>query len=608
MGLLLKSSILIKNQQSFSKRISLSFYIIFFIFIILIGRLFFLQIINKHKYTLLSDKNRIYTVYSAAPRGTIYDRKGKILASSRTEYQAALNLNQYQNHPQKWVTLCRKLNLDPSIALSSYIKKQIKSNGPSSIIPLKDHLNWHEILSLENLSLHIPGLVVIPKSIRTYPYGQNFCHCIGYVTPPQQEDIERNANLKVLNATLGKTGIEQTADKFLQGTIGLKQLEVNANRHVIRILEESKPIPGKSISLTLDADLQQQVVQIMKNIRCGVALVMEIPTGDILACLSLPTFDPHMFVEPMTAQQWKDISHHQDSPLLNRSIAGLYAPGSTFKMVVALTALEAHIITPETYFFCPGYYKINNSKFHCWRWRVGGHGSLNIIQALEQSCDIFFYNVAAKLGSTAILKTAQDFGFGEKTYIELNGEKKGSLPRLSRTWLKQDFGQAINLSIGQGHLTATPLQLITMTARLASGLNIQPHIIQHQNTNLPQPLSYSPASLKIIQKGMEKAVWGTQGTARNAQSNTISIAGKTGSTQVCRIKIEERQKGKLIKRPYHLKDHALFIGYAPFNKPRFAVVVIVEHGESGGRVAAPLGQEILIATEKIFSPPIKNNS
>lgn len=588
--------------SSFQKRLTALFLGFIAAFLALLARLFYLQIVNQSKYALLSDKNRIYTVYSAAPRGTIFDRKGRVLASSRKEYQVAIDLKPYRNNPESWALLCNQLGLDPHIPLKAYIQKNLKNRGPSAVVPLKGPLTWKEILTAERLSVHIPGLIVTPKLLRVYPYKGAFCHIIGYVTSPTQEDVAQNANLSVFNATVGRTGLEAALDSRLQGNLGIKQLEVNATRHVVRVLEEKKPKPGENLHLTLDADLQVEVTRILRDVRCGAAVVLDVQTGAVLAAVSCPGFDTNLFAEPLTEVRWKELVGHPDRPLVDRTTQGLYAPGSTFKMMVALAALEVQIVTPESQFTCPGFFQVGDGKFHCWRWKTGGHGRVTLTQALERSCDVYFYNLATKLGVGPILKVASEFGFGEKTGVGLFHERKGTLPPAPHLWQKKtgSLGAAINLSIGQGSLTATPLQLAVMTARIATGKRVTPYVVADAKPTAFSPLLHSDETFRAVRKGMENVVWGVQGTAARARAAEFHIAGKTGSSQVCRITKEERQKGRAIERPYELKDHALFVGYAPTDRPRFAVAVVVEHGESGGRVASPLGKEILLAAGRIF--------
>jgi penicillin-binding protein 2 len=575
-------------HRQFIKRVSASLTGIVTVFVLLAVRLFFLQVINNDKYKLLADKNRIFTTYSTAPRGTIIDRNGKVLATSSFSYRAAVDLNQFRQFD--WGVISKTLKIDEP--LSTYIEKQIRQVGPASVIPIKDNLSWKEIVAVEMLSSQISGLMVIPKIIRVYPYENACSHCVGYVTRPNREDIDKNANLKVIDASIGKMGIERYCDAALQGTIGIKQVEVNAARRMVRLIDEQKPVKGQDVTLTVDIDFQQEVMNIMQGVRCGVAIVMNVNTGEILASVSIPTFDPNIFAKAVTPQEWKMLIEGKDLPLINRSVSGLYAPGSTFKPVVAIAALNNGVLLKQTRFNCVGYYEVNQHRFHCHRWRTGGHGPMDVIRALEQSCDVFFYNVAVKLGSSAIIGAARDFGFGSLTNIELFEEKKGQIPSPSKMLQKQLIGQSINLAIGQGEFSATPLQLLTMTARLASEKRVAPHIIKAKSQEEAPKMTYSKDAFLTTKAGLAAVV--KTGTARSARNDLCSFAGKTGSTQVCRITKEERQRGKLIERPYHLKDHALFIGYAPADTPRFAVVVVVEHGESGGRIAAPLGGKILV--------------
>lgn len=584
------------DRKAFAQRVTGFFAAFLVALIALAGRLFFLQIVNQQKYALLSDRNRIHTAYILPPRGKILDRTGKVLAGIRTEYQAAVDLSQFRNRPETWSQVCALLTLDSAIPLSDYQANHVKIMGPSRIIPLKNGLSWEEILALESPTQQIPGLLVLPQFYRTYPLGETASHLVGYVTAPRPQDIEENANLKLPGALLGASGAEKEFDAQLQGTPGFKRYEVNASRRAVRLLEEEAPTPGRDLQLTLHAGLQERISRLLKDVRCGVIMVLDLATGDLLASASQPSFDPNVFSGKLTPEVWKALIDNKDAPLLHRAVAGLYAPGSTFKMMVALAAMETGLITDKTTYDCPGFWTLGSQKIHCWRWRTGGHGRLNVVQAIAQSCDVYFYNLVAKLSIAEILRVAKTYGFGEKI-LDFPGEQKGSLPSAPPFWRKQDLGRALNLSIGQGHLTATPLQLLTMTARLASGRKIQPRLVVGKPQDFP-PLSTPKGALSLIQKGMKEVVWGAWGTAKLAQANTFPMAGKTGTTQVMRISAEERRRGQLDQRPYHLRDHALFLGYGPVEKPRFAVVAIVEHGGSG-RVAVPFGRDALLAAQEL---------
>lgn len=590
----------IRREQNkiLTQRIIFACMILFCLLLVLIARLFFLQVLNEQRYKLLSDKNRIYTSFSVAPRGNILDRHGQILATSQFEYQAILDLRQYRNETRNWELIQNNLKLDKNTSFFDWLYLKSSTLTPSQTLILKEALTWKELVQTEILSSQIFGLYAAKKIVRVYPYSNDFCHLIGYVTAPKQTDINHNANLKAFGSTIGRNGIERAFETQLQGKLGIRQSEINAMRRIVRVLEEKLPENGQDIQLTIDAKLQHRVIDIMQSVRSGAAIVMDIPSGDILAMVSCPTFDPNQFTKPIQPDQWKAIITNPDHPLIDRSIAGLYAPGSTFKMIIALAALNTKIINEETTFYCPGYYEVNGHRFHCWKWRTGGHGSMNVISAIEQSCDVFFYNLASKLKPNTMIETARSFGFGTPTGIEIHHEKNGLIPPISFGWKKQNLGIAINLSIGQGQILTTPSQLVRMAAMIAGKKNVIPHLIPHDN-NFFDSLPYAASDLNLIQKGMIAVVNGAKGTAQLAKNPVISIAGKTGSTQVYKITKEERLKGKLEERPYDLKDHALFVGFAPIDTPKFAIVVIVEHGDSGGRTAAPLARDILIAAQKL---------
>ncbi|MDR3285609.1 MAG: penicillin-binding protein 2 [Holosporales bacterium] len=586
-----------EKKKILEKRAYTVYCCIFLIFIFLIFRLFFLQVLNQKRYKLLSDKNRIYTSFSVAPRGIIYDRNNNILALSTYKYQAAIDLNQYIKNETRWKHIKKELNIDPDMVFKDIVDLQIKKKGPSRLIVIKKDLSWKDILRTEILSSKIPGIFTKKKIIRNYPFAETFCHVIGYVTAPKIEDISNDASLNILDSTIGQAGIEQEKEFNLRGEIGVKYQEINAFRRFIRVIEERKAKIGKSIQTTLDASLQAETIKIMGQVRKGAAIVINIKTGDILVMVSIPTFNPSLFSNQMTNEQWKAINSNPDNPLINRAISGLYAPGSTFKMVVALAALKAGIINKHTTFYCPGYNDVNGRRFHCWKWRVGGHGTINIRQAISQSCDVFFYCVAEKLGALRILEAAKNLGVGIKKNFGFKSEKSGFLPSASQTTGKSNIGQALNISIGQGKLLMTPLQMVTMVASIASGKLVIPQIIASSDKPSFNELPFSKEQLEIVQQGMRQVV--SEGTAWHINNNELEISGKTGSTQIVSITNEERKQHKLNERPYHLRDHALFVGYAPTNDPTFAVVVVVEHGESGGRIAAPLAKEILLAAKRL---------
>lgn len=587
------------NNELINNRITFIFFGVFLLFVILISRLFFLQVINRQKYELLSDKNRIYTSFSAAPRGVIYDRNGIELAESIFEYQAVIDLNQYKNDEYVWSEIRNNLNLSTELTFKNFVNEQIKKTGPSRLIVIKDNLTWNEIVKTEVLSSTIPGLFTSKKIIRHYPFSEIFCHVIGYVTTPNQNDIDKDQNLNILGANIGKFGIEQYFDLTLRGDVGVKQHEVNASRRFVRVIDDKKPKIGKSLYLTIDYKLQMEVFNIMKDVRKGAAIIIDVETGAVLAMVSNPSFDPNIFTQKIDKDDWQKIALNKDNPLINRAISGLYSPGSTFKMVVAMAALKENIINDNSEFYCHGFHDIKGRRFHCWKWRTGGHGNVNLCQAIEKSCDVFFYKVSEKLGPNKIIDMAKNIGIGSKTGIQLINEKNGNLPNISLQWKKEGTGQALNLSIGQGSVLMTPIQMACLAATIGTGKIIKPTLCS-LTKNVFDNLQISNKHINLIKKGMKDAVNSGYGTATLAKNQIIEIAGKTGSTQVVAITNEERKRGKLNERPYEYRDHAMFIGYAPADKPKFAVAVIVEHGGSGGKVAAPIAKEILIAANNII--------
>jgi penicillin-binding protein 2 len=591
-----------ENHEARGNRTTAICSFIFMAFAVLVLRLFFLQILNQERYNLLSDKNRIYTSFSTSPRGIIYDRNGEVIAMSVFKYQAIIELSQYKNRPATWEQIKQSLHLGENLLLHDIIKAQIKKAGPSNAVVIKDNLSRDDILHTVVLSSSIPGISAHKRVMRYYPQAEAFCHIVGYVTAPRTEDITDDASLNILGATVGKAGLEQIKDLKLRGEMGVKQYEINAHRQLIRIIEKKKPQIGKSLRTTIDARLQVEVRKIMGEVRRGAAIVVDVKNGDVLAMVSVPTFDPNIFVQGMTPEQWKQLCTDPDTPLINRAISGVYAPGSTFKMIVALAALKSGIIDKNTTFHCPGFCEVGGRRFHCWKWRTGGHGAMNICQAIAQSCDVFFYRIAEKLGPHKMLEAAREFGIGVKTALPLPSEKSGFLPSASSQWKKQYIGQALNLSIGQGQLLMTPMQMAVMIASLATGKIVVPRIMMPRKATPRKPferVSFATDHMKLVQQGMKLAVNSAYGTAKRAGGAGVDMAGKTGSTQITAITKEERIRGKIGERPYHLKDHAMFVGFSPAEDPRFAVVIVVEHGESGGRVAAPLAREIM----KFLSKP-----
>lgn len=570
------------------------------LFTSLLGRLINLQIFNRQHYQLLSDKNRLQIRLSAAPRGNIIDRNNNLLAFNYGLYRCLVMPGQEINLYETIQKLEKILKLLPRDMIS--INAQLKTSHSFGIM-IKENLSWEEMASLELQLPDLPGLVIEKGLIRKYNNPHELCHIIGYVARVAATDSHLSLPT-IPGLRIGKIGLEKQYEQQLTGTPSFQKVEVNAKRQVVRIVSENTPTPGKILQLTIDLKLQQKVADVLSIHQSAAAAVMDVNNGDILALVSHPGYDSNQFVLGVGGKEWEQLLHHQDQPLINKVLAGQYSPGSTFKMIVALAALEYKIVNPKICFHCPGYFEFGNRRFHCWNWRYGGHGNVDMERAISQSCDVYFYNVALMLGMDRMCDIAERFGLGKITGIEIPGEKKGLIPNRNwRTLFKfgKERGQALNLSIGQGVILSTPLQLLQMIGSLTKGYIISPRIVKDRDQQL-QPKSFlvSHENLEIIKCGMA-GVTKEGGTAFHARIHHTEreMAGKTGTTQVSRITMQQRKDGSYRNLPYHLRDHALFVGYAPAHKPKYAVSVIVEHGTGGGKVAAPLARDILIAAQSM---------
>ena len=468
-------------------------------------------------------------------------------------------------------------------------------------IKLKDNLSWNEVSKILLHAPDLPGVEINEGLSRYYPYADIYAHVLGYVGPVSDKDKKDNPLYMVPGFKIGKSGLERYFDYKLQGKGGTIKLEVNAYGRVMNEIERNSGEEGQSLTLTLDARLQRAAYEAFGE-ESGAAVVLNVRTGEILALVSTPSFDPNLFTNGISYKHWNALLKNERTPLVNKAVSGQYSPGSTFKVVVALAALEAGVIDLNTRFNCSGGLDVGNIRFHCWRH--SGHGSLNVVEALKHSCDIFFYETAMKLGIDKIHDMAVKLGMGNVLEVGLDNEKAGIIP--TKAWKKARFGtswtqgDAANSGIGQGYVLVTPLQLATMLARVVNGgYAVQPTFIKPTEKELSKikRLDISTKNIEIVKRGMFEVVNGTGGTAGRARFNIngAMMGGKTGTTQVRRISMKERSSGILRDEqlPWLLRNHALFIGFTPVDNPRYSVAVIVEHGSSGSGVAAPIASKIL---------------
>jgi penicillin-binding protein 2 len=490
---------------------------------------------------------------------------------------------------------------------------------------VRENLGWEEVARLEFNAPDLPGVFIDLGQTRDYPEGEMMSHIIGYTGRVADEDLAGRDDpvLQLATIRFGKKGMERSLEDELRGRAGALQVEVNSVGRVVRELDRTEGQPGANALLTIDLDLQRFAAERMKEHQSGSVVVLDVVTGDVLAMVSQPGFDPNTFARGITQSEWRELLESPERPLHNKSIAGVYPPGSTYKMVTALAALESKAIDPLTRLPCAGYLELGNIKFHCWL--KGGHGSTNVTEAIAASCDCFFYEAARRAGVDRIADVGGRLGFGRQSELGLPGESVGIQP--SRPWKQEKLGKpwqhgdTFNLGIGQGYMNATPLQLAIMTARIANGgYEVQPNLLLASATPReelvpPQPrdkstapsLRFDPRNVALIREGMFNVVNSGQGTANQLRIDgqgklldpALRFAGKTGTAQVKRITERERELGiTQAQLPWHLRHHALFVCFGPADNPRYACAVIVEHGMAGGATAGPIGRDVLVETMK----------
>ncbi len=571
----------------------------FLLLLAIIARLYYLQVYQADRYKTLADENRISTRLLVPPRGIIYDRNGMVIASNQQNFQALIVAEQAPN-VQETLDAFKKI-MPLSEAEEEKVKKDLKRNRSFVPIKIKDNLTWEEVSKIQLNAPDLPGIVIDEGLSRYYPYGASMAHFLGYVSSVSDKDVKDDPLLEVPGFKIGKSGIEKYFEKDLRGESGNLKLEVNAYGRIMKEIERVDGTPGRDVQLTIDARLQQKAFDLFGE-ESGAAVLLDVHTGEILAFVSAPSFDPNMMTQGLSQEDWNALLKNERNPLTNKAISGQYSPGSTFKMIVAMAALEAGVIKPETKSYCAGKMSLGNHTFHCWKKQ--GHGHLNVVEALQHSCDIFFYETAQKLGIEKIAEMARRFGLGSKIDIGLENEKAGLIP--DKEWKLRRFGEpwqqgeSLISGIGQGYILTTPLQLATMTARLVNGgYEVKPTFLKISNGDKSKikKMDVSQANLELMKEGMYAVVNKPGGTAFMSQFNYHGekMGGKTGTTQVRRITMKERREGikKESELPWRLRNHALFVGYAPHDNPKYAVAVLVEHGGGGSSVAAPLAGKIL---------------
>ncbi|MFM7654297.1 MAG: penicillin-binding protein 2 [Paracoccaceae bacterium] len=585
-------------------------------FVALGARMRYLGIEQADQFRLLAEENRISIRLLPPIRGVIHDRHGKVLAENEQNYRVVVtredagDVEAVLNRLSHVIPLTRS-DLDDAL-------EALKKNSSFVPITVKDRLNWEEFSRVALNAPALPGVTPETGMSRVYPRDADFAHVLGYVGPVSEKDLEGVENpdpvLQIPKFQIGKVGVERWLEDTLRGTAGTKRIEVNHIGRVMRELDRVEGQAGSDVHLTIDAGVQN-FIQARLGEESASCIVMDVTNGDIIAAVSSPSFDPNLFVRGISNTDFRYLMDHDHRPLANKAVQGAYPPGSTFKMVTALAALEEGVITPETTVRCPGHFESGGRRFHCWR--RGGHGAVDLERSLSESCDVYYYEVALKVGIDKIAEMGRRLGLGIRHDLPMSAITEGNMPdkawKMERHQAEWRIGDTINASIGQGYVLSSPLQLAVMTARLASGRAVKPRLVRAiDGREIPvepaEPLGLSTSNLTAVLHGMDAVMNEAGGTARSSRivADGLRMAGKTGTSQVRNISAAERASGVISndQLPWNRRDHALFVGYAPYDNPRYAVSVVVEHGGGGSTAAAPIARDALLRALYGAVPPL----
>lgn len=579
-------------------------------------RLKTMQLDRADEFRLLSEGNSVKLRLLPPARGLIHDRNGVLLAGNEANYRVTITRAEAGDVSAVMARLRFLIPMtDSSVAA---LLAEIDKRSAITPVSIADRLSWDQFSSIAVNAPALPGVTPESGQSRIYPRGPDFAHVIGYVGPVSDYDLSKMDNpdpvLMLPEFQLGKVGVEAKLEDVLRGKAGTRRVEVNSAGREMRELGRKAGQQGATVQLTLDAGLQNFAIQRLGS-ESAAAVVLDVETGDIVAIASSPSFDPNLFVRGISSADYKTLMAHDHRPLADKTVQGVYPPGSTFKMVTLLAGLDAGVINAGTRFFCPGYVQVAGRKFHCWS--RGGHGSVDAVASLEHSCDVYYYELAQRVGIDRIAAMARRLGIGVRDELPMSAVAEGIAP--DRAWKKARYnqewsiGDSLNASIGQGFVLASPLQLAVMTARVATGRAVQPRIVRAID-GVPEPVAEFPslgiaeAHLRTARQGMDAVINSARGTAHRSQVIAADwrMAGKTGTSQVRNITAAERARGVISndQLPWNRRDHALFVCFAPVGAPRYAVSCVVEHGGGGSAVAAPIARDILLYALAGGLPPL----
>ncbi|MFN4058085.1 MAG: penicillin-binding protein 2 [Roseinatronobacter sp.] len=581
---------------------------------LLTWRLNDMQLRQSEQFRLLAEENRINLRLLPPTRGLILDRNGVMLAGNEQNYRVVIKRDDAGDVEMVLDRLGQLIPLTPEML--ERVRRDMARHRAFVPITVAERLSWEEISRVAANAPALPGITPEMGLSRYYPLYEDMAHVVGYVGPVSERDLATldapDPVLMIPRFQIGKSGVERAAEDRLRGRAGSQRVEVNVVGRVMRELDRVEGTPGQPVHLTIDAKLQNYALQRMEG-QSGAAVVMEVETGNILALASAPSFDANLFVRGISSADYDALLNHQYRPLNNKSVGGMYPPGSTFKMVTALAALEAGVTNGEERVFCPGHMDVSGNRFHCWK--RSGHGRVGLVAALAESCDVYFYEMAQRCGIDRINAMSERLGLGGRFDLPVSGMASGLNP--TREWKRTNrnaewrIGDTVNASIGQGFVLTTPLQLAVMTARLATNRAIEPRLFREQTEReVPRwaSLDLRPEWLAMIKRGMDETVNSQRGTAYSSRiaASGQEMAGKTGTSQVFSITRAERESGlrRQADLPWNRRNHALFVNYAPRSAPRLAVAVVIEHGGGGSAAAAPIGRDITLAALNDGVPPL----
>ncbi|SHH92422.1 penicillin-binding protein 2 [Marivita hallyeonensis] len=576
-----------------------------------------LQVDQADEFRLLAEENRINIRLIPPTRGQIFDRNGAILAANEPSYRITIVREDAGNVDDVILRLSSLVELDED-ELNRALAEMERS-APFLPVTVAERVTWEDISRVAVNAPALPGVTPEVGLSRFYPRRGDFAHVVGYVGPVSERDLARYETpdpvLRIPRFQIGKVGIEARHEEDLRGRAGAKRVEVNAVGRVMRELDRREGTPGADLQLTVDSKLQSYI-QARLGEESASVVVMDVQNGDLLGIASSPSYDPNKFVRGISVADFGELRDNDHRPLASKTVQDAYPPGSTFKMVTALAAMDAGLVAPDETVWCPGHMEVGGRRFHCWK--RAGHGHMNLELSLRESCDVYYYDLALKVGIDRIAATAKRLGLGQVFPIGMSAVTQGLIP--NKEWKRAErdadwrIGDTVNASIGQGYVLSSPLQLAVMTARLATGTAVEPRLVRsvdgvEKALRGGESLGFNENHLRQIRRAMYAVSNNRRGTAYGSRiiDDAVRMAGKTGTSQVRNITAAERARGVTRNEdlPWNRRDHALFVNYAPFDNPRIAVSVVVEHGGGGSRAAAPIGRDVTLQALFGDDPPLE---